>query len=109
VSRRRWAVLAAAAIVLALAGVGAAGWHFSAAVQVPDHSPWEPPFQLPILLMHGTEDDLIPISTSDDFAALLPRWVTYFRVPRAGHTQAWNVNPPLYERRLAAFLRRVVP
>lgn len=64
-------------------------------------------FQLPILLFHGTEDDVVPISTSDDFAAELPRQVTYFRVPEAGHTESWNVDPRLYDRRLAAFLRRV--
>jgi alpha-beta hydrolase superfamily lysophospholipase len=61
-------------------------------------------FHLPILLFHGGEDDIVPISDSDDFAALLPRWVTYYRVPRAGHTEAWNVDPGLYERRLGAFL-----
>ena len=66
-------------------------------------------FQLPILLFHGTEDDVVPISTSDDFAAELPRWVTYYRVPRAGHTEAWNVDPGLYERRLSNFLGSVVP
>jgi hypothetical protein len=49
----------------------------------------------------------VPISTSDDFAAELPRRVTYFRVPEAGHTEEWNVDPHLYERRLGAFLRRV--
>ncbi len=65
-------------------------------------------FQLPILLFHGTEDDVVPISTSDDFAAELPRRVTYYRVPRAGHTEAWNVDPALYERRLGAFLGSVV-
>ena len=64
-------------------------------------------FQLPILLFHGTEDDTVPIADSEDFAALLPRWVTYFRVPAAGHTQGWNVDPSLYERRLSAFLDRV--
>lgn len=64
-------------------------------------------FQLPILLFHGTEDEVVPISTSDDFAAELPRRVTYFRVPEAGHTEEWNVDPGLYERRLGAFLRRV--
>lgn len=64
-------------------------------------------FQLPILLFHGTEDDVVPISTSDHFAAELPRWVTYFRVPEAGHTEEWNVDPRRYERRLDAFLRRV--
>ncbi len=66
-------------------------------------------FQLPILLFHGTEDDTVPIADSEDFAALLPRWVTYFRVPDAGHTEGWNIDPPLYERRLGTFLDRVVP
>lgn len=64
-------------------------------------------FQLPILLFHGTEDDVVPIATSDEFATELPEWVTYFRVPEAGHTEEWNVDPRLYERRLGAFLRRV--
>jgi pimeloyl-ACP methyl ester carboxylesterase len=64
-------------------------------------------FQLPILLFHGTEDGLVPISDSDEFAAELPRWVTYYRVAQADHTQAWNVDPRLYDRRLDAFLHRI--
>lgn len=64
-------------------------------------------FHLPILLFHGTEDEIVPISTSDEFAAELPRWVTYFRAPKAGHTEAWNVDPRLYERRLTSFLSRI--
>jgi uncharacterized protein len=64
-------------------------------------------FQLPILLFHGTEDDIVPISISNKFAEELPRWVTYYRVPHAGHTEAWNVNPELYERRLDAFLLKL--
>lgn len=75
-----------------------ADWDSLDALQHPDD------FQLPILLFHGDEDSVVPISTSDDFAAELPRWVTYHRVPRADHVEAWNVAPPLYERRLAAFL-----
>jgi fermentation-respiration switch protein FrsA (DUF1100 family) len=63
--------------------------------------------RLPILLFHGTEDELVPISTGEKLAAALPRWVTFHRVPRADHTEAWNVAPPLYERRLAAFLRGI--
>jgi pimeloyl-ACP methyl ester carboxylesterase len=62
-------------------------------------------FQLPILLFHGDEDKVVPISISEDFAAELPRWVTYYSVPEAGHVEAWNVNRGLYERRLAAFLQ----
>lgn len=80
-----------------------ADWESLDAIQHPDD------FQLPILLFHGTEDEVVPISTSDDFAAQLPRWVTYFRVPEAGHTEEWNVDPPLYERRLETFLGRVAP
>jgi hypothetical protein len=61
-------------------------------------------FHLPILLFHGTDDELVPLSLSEEFAAALPRWVRFYAVPRAGHTQSWNVDPSLYERRLEAFL-----
>jgi len=61
-------------------------------------------FQLPILLFHGEDDKVVPISISEDFAAELPRWVTYYSVPEAGHVEAWNVDPRLYERRLSRFL-----
>jgi hypothetical protein len=59
---------------------------------------------LPILLFHSTEDKLVPISTSDELAAELPRTVTYYRVPIVGHTESWNLNPRLYDRRLQRFL-----
>lgn len=61
-------------------------------------------FQLPILLFHGDDDKVVPISISEDFAAELPRWVTYYSAPQAGHVEAWNVDPRLYERRLTAFI-----
>jgi alpha-beta hydrolase superfamily lysophospholipase len=80
-----------------------ADWDSLDALQHPED------FHLPILLFHGTEDEVVPISLSDEFAAELPRWATYFRAPKAGHTEAWNVAPRLYERRLAAFLARVAP
>jgi alpha-beta hydrolase superfamily lysophospholipase len=80
-----------------------ADWDSLDALRHPDD------FRLPILLFHGEEDDLVPISTSDEFAELLPRWVTYFRVPAAAHVESWNVAPARYERRLSSFLQRVVP
>lgn len=64
-------------------------------------------FHLPILLFHGTEDKTVPISLSDAFAKELPRWVTYYRVPHAGHVESWNVDPVLYDQRLTAFLARI--
>jgi alpha-beta hydrolase superfamily lysophospholipase len=65
-------------------------------------------FHLPILLFHSTEDELVPISTSDNFAAELPRWVTYYRLPIVGHTESWNLNPRLYDRRLSRFLHKAL-
>jgi alpha-beta hydrolase superfamily lysophospholipase len=62
--------------------------------------------ELPILLFHGMDDTVIPPETSDELAEKLPEWVTYYRPARAEHTQSWNVNPPLYERRVQAFLAR---
>jgi alpha-beta hydrolase superfamily lysophospholipase len=64
-------------------------------------------FHLPILLFHGLEDELVPISSSDTFARELPGWVSYYRVPHAGHVESWNVDPALYDRRLTAFLTRI--
>jgi alpha-beta hydrolase superfamily lysophospholipase len=61
-------------------------------------------FHLPILLFHSTEDELVPISTSDEFATELPHWVTYYRIPIVGHTESWNLNPRPYDRRLQVFL-----
>ena len=75
-----------------------ADWDSLDALQHPED------FQLPILLFHGDDDDVVPISTSKDFAAELPRWVDFHAAPDAGHVEAWNVNPPLYQRRLARFL-----
>ncbi len=64
-------------------------------------------FHLPILLFHGTDDEVVPISNSDAFAKALPDWVTYYRVPDAGHVESWNVDPPQYEQRVMAFLSRI--
>jgi uncharacterized protein len=64
-------------------------------------------FHLPILLFHGTADKLVPIATSNELAAELPREVTYYRVPHAGHAEEWNVGPAPYEHDRTAFLSRV--
>ena len=64
-------------------------------------------FHLPILLFHGTEDKVVPIANSEEFAKELPGRVTFYRVPNAGHVESWNVDPALYEQRLVGYLARV--
>lgn len=64
----------------------------------------------PILLIHGTDDDTVPIATSDELARRRPDLVTeYFVVEGAGHVEAWNVDTEGYERRLRVFVEAVTP
>jgi pimeloyl-ACP methyl ester carboxylesterase len=63
---------------------------------------------VPALLFHGVDDPLVPIATSDAFAAARPDLVEYVRVARAGHVRSWNVGPQAYEARVEAFLRRIL-
>lgn len=65
--------------------------------------------RLPTLLFHGDADERVPIEPSDEYAAALPDWVTYHRVPEAGHIRSWNVDPDLYERRLQRFIEATMP
>ena len=59
----------------------------------------------PILLIHGTEDEDVPIATSEELARLRPDLVReFYAVPGAGHVEAWNVNATEYERRVLAFI-----
>lgn len=59
---------------------------------------------VPILLIHGEEDEDVPIGTSADLAERRPDLVTFIRVPRAAHMEAWNVDPQTYERTVVSFL-----
>ena len=62
------------------------------------------PVPLPTLLFQGTNDTTIPVSMSDDFARAHPDFVTYKRIPNAGHTESWNTDPQAYDNDLTLFL-----
>ncbi|HEX9853950.1 MAG TPA: alpha/beta fold hydrolase [Acidimicrobiia bacterium] len=65
-------------------------------------------FDVPILLLHGTEDDTVPIAGSDAFAAGADQdLVRYERFDGAGHVTVWNVGPERYEGLVSRFLDRV--
>lgn len=59
---------------------------------------------VPILLFHGAEDDIVPVETSDALAELRPGLVTYHRVDDAKHLESWNLERSRYEQLLTDFL-----
>jgi uncharacterized protein len=61
--------------------------------------------RLPVLLYHGTDDDLVPVASSEQFARQLPH-VELVVVPGAGHCRSANLDPGAYLTRLARFLER---
>lgn len=58
----------------------------------------------PILLFHCVDDTLTPVASSDAFARMHARIVTYYRIPDSEHIQAWNTDPMRYEQALRTFL-----
>jgi hypothetical protein len=80
-----------------------AGWRYDLDWAAVDHLPadW---LEVPALVFHGTEDDLVPLSTTEELAADRPDLVTAVRVEGAGHVRAWNADPAAYERGVTRFL-----
>ena len=71
----------------------------SAEVKVPASSARCRPGRFPPLAIPGR---------SSCTGSTAPRRTTYYRVPHAGHTEAWNVAPALYQRRLRSRLARTL-
>jgi uncharacterized protein len=60
-------------------------------------------FSMPILVFHGTQDETVPIATSDEFKRLVPE-IQLVRCPGAGHIECWNLDPQAYESKMISFL-----
>ena len=64
---------------------------------------------VPVLVFHGTDDDTVPLSSSQEFFEASPDLVRLVIVPGAGHVRSWNISPESYERRLGEFLTEFAP
>lgn len=65
-------------------------------------------FDTPILLMHGTEDDVAPIAETDNFVTSVTGPITYERFEGAGRTELWNSDPERYNAAVLTFLIEAV-
>ncbi|MDH3499581.1 MAG: lysophospholipase, partial [Acidimicrobiia bacterium] len=59
---------------------------------------------VPTLVFHGTEDDMVPIDLSRALDAAAPRFVQLHEIQGAGHVQSWNVDPTTYQTLVRVFL-----
>lgn len=60
--------------------------------------------RVPILLIHGTADESVPVTSSDRLAEARPDLVTYVRPEGVGHVLAWNADPEGYEATTRRFM-----
>jgi len=61
---------------------------------------------VPVLLISGEADDLVPVDDGRRLAAALGPAVDRWVVPGAAHSRAHDADPGAYEARVGAFLRR---
>jgi uncharacterized protein len=62
----------------------------------------------PVLLVHGTADDIVPPDHANRLAAAMPQ-ATLWTVPSVGHAQAMNSQPDEYLRRIEATFAGALP
>lgn len=60
-------------------------------------------YDVPILVIHGTDDGTVPIEVSRRLAEALPELVTLVETD-AGHVLSWNVGPAAYAEAIEDFL-----
>jgi len=81
-----------------------AGWRYDVDWGRLDYVDRADEIEVPVLLFHGVEDDIVPVATSDALAAMLGDLVTYRRVDSAKHLESWNLDSTAYEKLLGEFL-----
>ncbi len=61
---------------------------------------------VPTLVVHGSQDETVPVTLSEQLTAAHPEEVDLMVVPGAGHVASWNADPDAYDATLANFLHR---
>ena len=64
----------------------------------------DPGYATPTLVIHGTEDERTPLSSSRELAVARPDVVRLEVFEHAGHMLSWNVDPERYETAVIEFL-----
>jgi hypothetical protein len=64
-------------------------------------------FDVPILVLHGARDTVVPFAEGAAFVAARPDLFEMIRFEKGGHGDLWNTDPARYEAGVLGFLDRV--
>ncbi len=65
--------------------------------------------QIPILLIHGTEDQTVPYGIAEELAEKRPDLIRFESFAGARHVKSWGKDTDRYEALVGEFLARVAP
>jgi pimeloyl-ACP methyl ester carboxylesterase len=85
-----------------------ATWRFDLDWAEMDHLSHLDRLDVPILLFHGDDDDVVPLETSERLAWQRGDLVRFNVAEGAGHVRSWNVDPEAYEQEVRGFLNSLV-
>jgi hypothetical protein len=80
-----------------------AGWRFDVNWDETDYLAQSNELHAPMLIFHGTNDDSVPLATSQKLAILRPDIVTLVTTD-ASHVRSWNESPGKYRSAIIEFL-----
>ncbi len=64
--------------------------------------------RVPILILHGEKDNLVPAPISKSLAQARPDIVRYIGFPEAEHARSWNLDPEKYEAEVRQFVEEIL-
>jgi pimeloyl-ACP methyl ester carboxylesterase len=64
-------------------------------------------FDVPVLVLHGARDTVVPFATASAFVSARPDLFEMLRFEKGGHGDLWNTDPARYETGVLEFLNRV--
>jgi pimeloyl-ACP methyl ester carboxylesterase len=85
-----------------------ASWRYDIDWESMDHLQHADDLDVPMLILHGDEDETAPASSSQELAELRPDIVTYVEMTGVGHVRGWNEAQGPYLDAIEAYLDRVV-
>ena len=64
--------------------------------------------KVPVLIIHGVDDDFVPEQMSEEIAEANPDKVTRLAIPKAGHAMSYMVDKKAYIKAMDDFIEKTL-